>query len=155
MSQHLFSLNLLAGGLRRALPAGSELRHQAESMERTVDRTMREMRAMLLELRPVALEDAGLVAAARGAVPRLRGAARHPRHRRRGPSCTLDPPVEHAVLRVVQEALANAARHGEAGRRSSCAWTDVHGHVVVAITRRRAAASTRRGSASGTAWAWT
>jgi len=112
VSQDVFSANLLAGGLRRALPAGSELRRQAESMERTLERTMREMRAMLLELRPVALEEAGLAAALTDLCQayevrlgiQIRAAIDAPE---------LSPAVELAVLRVVQEALGNAARHAE------------------------------------------
>lgn len=114
ISQDLFSANLVAGGLRRALPVHSELRQQAEAMEQSLGRMMREMRAMLLELRPVALEDAGLAEAltelCRAYETRL------------GISITvqvdpmrLEPAVEHAVLRMVQEALGNAARHGEPG----------------------------------------
>jgi signal transduction histidine kinase len=134
VSQQLFSLNLLAGGMRRALPPESELRRQAESMERTVDRTMREMRAMLLELRPVGLEDAGLVAAldelclAYEARLGIRVSADVDDVR-------MDPPVEHAVLRVVQEALANAARHGGADE-IELSVAEVQGHVVVAISDR-------------------
>ncbi|MEV4517034.1 ATP-binding protein [Dactylosporangium sp. NPDC049525] len=114
ISQDLFSANLLAGGLRKALPAGSELRRQAEAMEESLGRTMREMRAMLLELRPVALEDAGLADALTGLCRAYEA--------RLGIAITvhvdpvpLAPAVEHAVLRMVQEALANAARHGDPG----------------------------------------
>jgi signal transduction histidine kinase len=112
ISQDLFSLSLLAGGLRKALPAGSELRHQAESMERTSGRTMREMQALLLELRPVALEDAGLVPAleelCRAYETRL-GVRMHTDFA----AVSLESAIEHAVLRVVQEALGNAVRHGD------------------------------------------
>src|SRR6266704_3478199 len=52
ISQDLFSLRLLAGGLRRALPAASPLLPQVETMERTATTTMHEMQALLLELRP-------------------------------------------------------------------------------------------------------
>jgi signal transduction histidine kinase len=114
ISQDLFSANLLAGGLRRALPADSELRRQAEAMEESLGRTMREMRAMLLELRPVALEDAGLADAltelCRAYEARLGIAVTV--HVDPAP---LEPAVEHAVLRMVQEALGNAARHGDPG----------------------------------------
>jgi signal transduction histidine kinase len=111
ISQDLFSLRLLAAGLRKALPADSPLRPQVETMERTATGTMHEMQALLLELRPVALEDAGLV-------PALEELC-HAYRERLGvridaelEPVTLDPPAEHAVLRVVQEALANAVRHG-------------------------------------------
>jgi two-component system, NarL family, sensor histidine kinase LiaS len=112
ISQDLFSLNLLAGGLRRALPEGDELRTQAAAMERTASRTMREMQALLLELRPVALEDTGLV-------PALEELCRA-YETRLGirvdaaiEEVLLDPPAEHAVLRVTQEALGNAIKHGD------------------------------------------
>ncbi|WP_327003524.1 HAMP domain-containing sensor histidine kinase [Dactylosporangium sp. NBC_01737] len=114
ISQDLFSASLLAGGLRRALPADSELRRQAEAMEASLGRTMREMRAMLLELRPVALEDAGLADAltelCRAYEARLGIAVTV-----HVDSVPLEPAVEHAVLRMVQEALGNAARHGDPG----------------------------------------
>jgi signal transduction histidine kinase len=111
ISQDLFSASMVAGGLRKALPAGSELRRQAVALEQSLERTKREMRAMLLELRPVALEDTGLAEAldelCRAYQVRL------------GVVVTahvdvarLDEPVEHAVLRVVQEAVGNAVRHG-------------------------------------------
>jgi signal transduction histidine kinase len=79
-------------------------------MEVTLERTRREMRAMLMELRPVALEDAGLAAA-------LEEMCRTYETRLGIPITAridlpnLTPPVEHAVLRVVQEALGNAVRH--------------------------------------------
>jgi signal transduction histidine kinase len=115
ISQDLFSVNLLAAGMRRALPAGTALRAQAESMERSLGRTMREMRALLLELRPIALEDDGLAAAieqlCRAYEARLgiRISAHIDLASREG----LDAPVEHAVLRVIQESVGNAVRHGE------------------------------------------
>jgi signal transduction histidine kinase len=115
ISQDLFSLRLLAGGLRKALPAGSPLRPQAETMEQTATGTMHEMQALLLELRPVALEDAGLVPA----LEELCGAYRE----RLGVTVDADlepvqltPPAEHALLRVVQEALANAVKHARPNR---------------------------------------
>jgi signal transduction histidine kinase len=115
ISQDLFSLRLLAGGLRRALPAGSPLRPQVETMEHTATATMHEMQALLLELRPVALEDAGLI-------PALEELCRA-YHDRLGVTVDaelepvqLAPVVEHAVLRVVQEALANAFKHGRPDR---------------------------------------
>jgi two-component system, NarL family, sensor histidine kinase LiaS len=115
ISQDLFSLRLLAGGLRKALPADSPLRPQAETMEHSATTTMQEMQALLLELRPVALADAGLV-------PALQELC-HAYHERLGVPVDADlepvelaPPVEHAVLRVVQEAFANAVKHAQPTR---------------------------------------
>lgn len=113
ISQDLFSLSLLAAGMRRAAPEG--LSEQSEAMERTAARAMREMQALLLELRPVALEDAGLL-------PALRELC-HAYQERLGievetalEETALPPPAEHAVLRLVQEALGNAVKHADPGR---------------------------------------
>ncbi|WP_433224070.1 ATP-binding protein [Dactylosporangium sp. CS-047395] len=112
ISQDLFSVSLVAAGMRKALSPGSALQQQAEAMERSLARTMREMRALLLELRPIQLEDAGLAAAldelcrayeVRLGIPVTADLA----------PVDLDASVEHAVLRVVQEAVGNAVRHGE------------------------------------------
>ncbi|GAA4263111.1 sensor histidine kinase [Dactylosporangium darangshiense] len=112
ISQDLFSASLLAGGLRKALPEGTQLRHQATAMEESLARTMREMRAMLLELRPIALEDAGL-AEAIGELCRAYEARVGVRISAEVADLPDDPAVEHAVLRMAQEALANAVRHGD------------------------------------------
>jgi signal transduction histidine kinase len=115
VSQDLFSLRLLAGGLRKALPADSPLHPQVQTMEHTATATMHEMQALLLELRPIALEGAGLVAA-------LEELCRAYRERlgvtvdAQLEPVQLGAPVEHAVLRVVQEALANAVKHAQPAR---------------------------------------
>ena len=120
ISQELFSLSVLAGGLRRALPGGSTVLPQVEMMERTAGDTMREMRSLLLALGPVALAEDDLPGA-------LAGVCRSYEERLGIPvSAELDlaglapgglpPAVEHAILRVAQEAVANAARHADPAR---------------------------------------
>ena len=110
ISQDLFSLRLLAGGLRRALPDGSPMQPRVEAMERTVSGTLHEMQALLLELRPVALRGAGLG-------PALAELARAYRDRLGITVETelepvgLDPAAEPPLLRVAQEALAHAVKH--------------------------------------------
>jgi signal transduction histidine kinase len=111
ISQDLFSLRMLAGGMRKALPPGSPLLAQVETMEQTATGTMEEMQALLLHLRPVALGEGGLVPALQelsGAYRERLGARVHTRLE----PVRLRPEVEHAVLRIVQEALANAVKHG-------------------------------------------
>jgi signal transduction histidine kinase len=112
ISQDLFSLSLLAAGLRRALHADPVLRPEVTAMERTSARAMREMQALLLELRPVALEDAGLVPAVTELCQAYQARLAIKVNVELG-EVLLIPAAEHAVLRIVQEALGNAARHGE------------------------------------------
>ncbi len=111
--QDLFSLRLLAYGLQDTLPAASELHTQVAALERTSSRVIHEMRALLLELRPAHLEQLGLSEAlkdlAAGYSERLEitvTADIAP--------ISLQPEVEHALLRVSQEALSNAVRHAHA-----------------------------------------
>jgi signal transduction histidine kinase len=131
VSQDLFSMSLIANGLREALPEADRLRHQAESLEQTANRTMLEMRTMLLELRPIALEDAGLV-------PALRELCRAHETRLGIPVMAelapvrLPPDLEHTVLRVAQEALSNAARHAEP-RAIELSLAEADGQVVVTV----------------------
>lgn len=114
ISQELFSLSVMSGGLRRALPPDSPLLPAVQTMERTAGDSMREMQALLLELRPVALGEGGLATA-------LDGVCRA--YRERLGACVqadlaplvLPAAAEHAVLRVAQEALANAVKHSGAG----------------------------------------
>ncbi len=113
ITQDLFSLNMLAGGMQAALPKDSPLRAHVGVMEETATRVLREMRALLLELRPVDLDHKGLAAALDGLAAAYRA--------RLGLTVithitpvTLTPPVEDALWRIAQEALSNAVRHADA-----------------------------------------
>jgi signal transduction histidine kinase len=102
--------------LQEAARAGSsaaDLRPHIALLEQTTGNMTREMRMLLLEMRPAQLEDLGLV----GALRKLA----HVYSTRLGITVTADvKPVtfdvktEHALLRISQEALANAARHSSA-----------------------------------------
>lgn len=117
ISQELFSLSALAGGLRRVLPAGSPVLPEVEIMERTAGGAMQEMRSLLLALRPVALQGADLGGAIESvchAYSERLGIPVRPELELAGlGTAGLPPAVEHAVLRVTQEAVANAARHAD------------------------------------------
>ena len=116
VSQDLFSLRMLADGLQEAASTGStpaDLRPHIALLEQTTGNMTREMRALLLELRPTELENLGLV----GALQKLAQAY----STRLGITVStdvqpllLDVTSEHALLRIAQEALANAARHASA-----------------------------------------
>jgi signal transduction histidine kinase len=117
ISQELFSLSALAGGLRRVLPAGSPVLPEVEIMERTAGGAMQEMRSLLLALRPVALQGAdigGAIESVCHAYSERLGIPVRPVVELAGlGSAGLPPAIEHAVLRVTQEAVANAARHAD------------------------------------------
>jgi signal transduction histidine kinase len=112
ISQELFAVHMVAAGMRKALPAVSPLREQAESMEQSLVRTMRQMRALLLELRPFQLQDEELTVALQS-LCRAYEARLGIRVSADLQPVTLDPPLEHALLLIVQEAVGNAIRHSD------------------------------------------
>ncbi|HEX5567269.1 MAG TPA: GAF domain-containing sensor histidine kinase [Streptomyces sp.] len=128
VSQKLFSLRLTAQAATTLVDrdpgrAKEELRQVARLAAEAAD----ELRAAVVELRPAALDEDGLVATLRNQVQVL--------DRAHDASVTFDcqgvralpATQEEALLRVAQEALHNALRHSGAP------------HVTVALTRRGAA----------------
>lgn len=127
ISQHLFGLRMIAGGMRRADPGNEQVR----AIERISEEALRDMQALLIELRPASPDEAGLAPALREIC-----AAYHDRL-----GVTVDAsvddvvvpsPVEHALLRIAQEACANAVRHGGA-RELAVSLARQDGHVELAV----------------------
>jgi signal transduction histidine kinase len=115
ISQDLFSISALVGGLRRALPADSPVQPQLETLGRTVGSTIQEMRALLLELRPTALEEKGLLPALADLCEAYEVRVGVEVRRELEP-VPVGPAVEQAIFRIAQEGLSNAVRHSEADR---------------------------------------
>jgi signal transduction histidine kinase len=106
---------MLAFGLQDALPEGSEVQKQAATLERTTSRMIREMRTLLLELRPTHLEQLGLSEALKDLAAAYGDRLEITVTTDISP-VSLPPNTEHALLRVAQEALSNAVRHAHASR---------------------------------------
>jgi NarL family two-component system sensor histidine kinase LiaS len=127
ISQHLFGLRMIAAGMRRADPGNQQVR----AIERISDEALRDMQALLVELRPASLDGGGLAPALQEICMAY--------HDRLGVTvdASLDDvsvpaPVEHALLRITQEACTNAIRHGNA-RRLTVSMTRQDGHVELAV----------------------
>jgi signal transduction histidine kinase len=111
ISQHLFGLRMLASGMRRADPDNEQIR----AIERITEEALRDTQALLWELRPASLDSVGLAPALQEVCAGYRD--------RLGVAVdtdladiTVSAPVEHALLRITQEACTNAVRHGNARR---------------------------------------
>jgi signal transduction histidine kinase len=127
ISQHLFALRMIAAGMRRADPGDQ----RAQAIERISEEALRDMQALLVELRPASLDGAGLASALQEICAAY--------HERLGVAVdaslddvTVPAPVELALLRITQEACANAVRHGNA-RRLAVSMTRQDGHVELAV----------------------
>jgi signal transduction histidine kinase len=127
ISQHLFGLRMIAAGMRRADPGNQ----QARAIECISEEALRDMQALLIELRPASLDGAGLAPALQDICAAY--------HARLGVTVdadlddvTVPAPVEHALLRITQEACVNAVRHGSA-RRLAVSMTRQDGHVELVV----------------------
>ena len=127
ISQHLFGLRMIASGMRRADPGNQQVR----AIERISEEALRDMQALLIELRQASLDSAGLAPALQEICAAY--------HDRLGVTVeaslddvTVPAPVEHALLRITQEACTNAVRHGNA-RRLTVSMTRRDGHVELAV----------------------
>jgi signal transduction histidine kinase len=115
LTQTLFSLRLTVEAAASVLPADPD-RAAVElgSARALLDATFAELRELVFELRPPALERDGLASTVAkhldvvGRAHGLRVSATATGDER------LDPAVEREVFRVVQEAIANAVRHARA-----------------------------------------
>jgi signal transduction histidine kinase len=127
ISQHLFALRMIAAGMGKADPGNQ----QARAIEQISEEALRDMQALLVELRPAG--------PARGALaPALREICAA-YHDRLGVTVdasvddvTVPAPVEHALLRITQEACTNAVRHGNA-QQLAVSMTRQDGHVELAV----------------------
>ncbi|MGY1620289.1 GAF domain-containing protein [Geodermatophilus sp. SYSU D00691] len=131
VSQALFSMTLETRGAqvlleRAGLPADGPLGERLANLRQLTQGALAEMRALIFELRPEALREEGLAAAIRkqaegvSARTEIAVEVRLPKR-----PIALPGDVEEQVYRLVQEALANIARHSAAR------------HAVVQLRRRR------------------
>lgn len=89
-----------------------QLSHRASSYALS---TLHEIRRMMQDLRPSALDDMGLVAGVRWfAITHMQAEGIHIQFQTSGEVPILDHNVETAVFRILQEAINNAARHAQA-----------------------------------------
>ena len=132
VKQQMFALTMLIGSAQLEVDEHSEAKRILGEAERIVSSAQQEMSALIQALRPVALANKDLAVA-------LRELCRE-WERRNGIVCavtvpealTMTPEAEQQVFRVVQEALANIAKHSGATRVEVYA-TDEQGVLALRI----------------------
>jgi NarL family two-component system sensor histidine kinase LiaS len=115
VKQQVFAISMQIAATRvlltRDVEAASERLNKAETL---VKQAQQELTSLIRELRPVALEGKGLVAALRELVPQWSQQSDIVANLRVEGAQTLPVMVEEALFRVAQEALSNIARHSKA-----------------------------------------
>jgi PAS domain S-box-containing protein len=117
----LTSVHLRLDELRATQPAS---RRRVREIRSLLDEVEHRLRRISHELRPIILDDLGLVCALEQLVE---GAASRTKTRIELQTSKLErlpPPVETALYRIAQEALANALRHAQAKRVRIRVWRD-------------------------------
>ena len=98
-------------------PPSTNLKPQLERMHELTTTALKEIRRIILDLRPTMLDHLGLVPAIGWyAEMRLNGSGIRLSIREVGQAGRLPPAIETALFRVVQEAINNIARHSRATR---------------------------------------
>jgi two-component system, NarL family, sensor histidine kinase UhpB len=113
VNQSLTGVLLRLEATREASPP--ELEPQLAEIKGLANQAMRELLSLARQLRPTALDDLGLAAAVAGQVEQLSRGEIEASFAAEGDFSDLGDDAQLVVYRVAQEALANAARHSEAG----------------------------------------
>jgi two-component system sensor histidine kinase UhpB len=112
VGQTLTGVMLQVEGLAGTIP--DELREQLDELRETARQGTEEVRRIVRQLRPEALEDLGLQSALAALATAFSEHARIPIERRLEHGPPLSEEHELVVYRVAQEALTNVARHADA-----------------------------------------
>jgi len=94
----------------------SEVRSELASMENTIDKSLKELRRVVVGLRPPALDELGLTHALQQSLGDLKTDGLNCRFSEVGTPFRLVSNMEIAVYRIVQEALTNIRKHANASK---------------------------------------
>lgn len=118
VTQSLYSLTLLAeAGRRMAVDGNTEkMIGNIARLGETAQQALKEMRLLVYELRPLALETAGLVEALQHRLDAVEKRAGVETQLTVESNCDLPADVENGLYRIAQEVLNNSLKHAEATR---------------------------------------
>jgi signal transduction histidine kinase len=118
VTQSLYSLTLLAEGWKRLAKAGrlEDTDDPLGELGEIAQQALKEMRLMVHELRPPALEEEGLLGALHHRLAAVEKRAGVEARLMAEDVVELPPPVEEGLYRIAVEALNNALKHAAATR---------------------------------------
>ncbi|HZJ24183.1 MAG TPA: PAS domain-containing protein [Anaerolineales bacterium] len=134
VTQSLYSLTLLAEASRRTAASGDveKVVGNIARLGETAQQALKEMRLLVYELRPLALEHAGLAEALQHRIDAVEKRAGVEAQLRVNLEAELPPHIENGLYRIAQEALNNSLKHAEATKVSISLQTQ-DGHVQLGI----------------------
>ncbi|MFC2070876.1 histidine kinase [Chloroflexota bacterium] len=118
VAQWLVAASYGMQAFRQSLPPdeAEKARNELSDMEHTVTRSLRELRRVVIGLRPPALDELGLSHALKKSLEELKPDRILYKYTQVGEPCRLPSSMEITTYRVVQEALANIRKHAKATR---------------------------------------
>ena len=116
VTQSLYSLTLFAEVNQRYARAGDleNVAAYSQRIEETAEKSLREMRLLLHNLRPSILQDAGLVSAVQQRLDAVEKRAGIATKLVADDAITLPPHVEESLFHITEEALNNSLKHAQA-----------------------------------------
>ncbi len=116
VTQSVYSLTLFAEAGQRALNSGDleDTASYLEDMGKTAQSALREMRVLLHELRPLDLENEGLIEAIQNRLEAVERRVGIKAHLHSDVTAELPSHLEKELYRIVQEALNNTLHHASA-----------------------------------------
>jgi signal transduction histidine kinase len=118
VAQWLVAASYGMQAFRQSLPPeqSKKARDEITDMEQTVTRSLRELRRVVIGLRPPALDELGLGHALKKSLEELKTDNIIYKYTQTGEACRLPESMEITTYRVVQEAIANIRKHASATR---------------------------------------
>lgn len=116
VKQQVFAISMQLSAARTALSQNDQAYSAVAEAERLAQQAGSELTALINALRPAALVNQSFTHAVREQVEEFSRRNQIEAETRIDPAISLDPQTEQALFRVVQEALANVARHSGASR---------------------------------------
>ena len=130
--QSMIALNQRIQLAEMAYPEKAD-RNGLEEIQELTEQTIQNLRRLTRDLRPIYLEDLGLVTALEMLVREVRQtSAGALDFNRSGAEIRLSPPVELALYRISQEALSNIVRHAQANQATlTISYTPQSVHLAI------------------------
>jgi signal transduction histidine kinase len=118
VTQALYGMTLYGEAMARQLAAGEaeQAKQQLDELQVTAQEALREMRLLIFQLRPPALEEEGLTTVLRSRLEAVEARAGLMTELNVGEEVRLPQEVEEGLYRIAQEALNNALKHAMADK---------------------------------------